>query len=191
MPRPLTLDIQDVGPQAHDMALSRMCGYCRQPGAMFDAVGDAPACCVLCHLARHLERPRIDEEAVLIWLPEMDQRILNLICREMHIELRAVQEALHDDAPPRGDSPGLARLHHARRALRRRAEPAAVRLGTDRPSELGEALRSLPRTVRSRQAMLLGGLRLLPRGRFFACDEDVYPPVVDAWRSAVSNAGVT
>jgi intracellular multiplication protein IcmJ len=191
MTRPLTLEIQDLGPQAHDVTLSSVCGYCGQPGAMFDVVGEAPACCVLCYLARHLERPRIDEEAILVWLPEMDQRILTLICREMHIELRAAQEALHDDAAPRGDAPELARLHHARQALRQRAEPAAARLGTDRPSELGEALRSLPRTVRSRQAALLGGLRLLPRGRFFADDEDVYLSVVDAWRSAVSNSGVT
>ncbi len=191
MTRPLTLETQDARPQAHDMALSCACSHCGQPGAMFRPIGGEPASCVLCHLARHLERPRIDEEAILIWLPEMDQRILNLICREMHIELRAAQEALHDEAVRRGSSPDLARLHHVRQALRQRAEPAAVRLGTDRPSELGEALRSLPRAIRSRQADLLGGLRLLPRGRFFAADEDIYPSVVGAWRGVDAKAEVT
>jgi hypothetical protein len=37
---------------------------------------------------------------------------------------------------------------------------------------------------------LLGGLRLLPRGRFFAGDEDIYPSVVDAWRRVDANAEV-
>jgi len=34
---------------------------------------DSAAACVLCYLCHHLERPRIDEETVLVWLPEMSQ----------------------------------------------------------------------------------------------------------------------
>lgn len=191
MTRPLTLEIMNVGPQAHDVMLSCVCGYCGQPGAMFGAVGNAPACCVLCHLVRHLERPRIDEEAILIWLPEMDQRILNVICREMHLALHAAHQPLDNEAPRRGDAADLAQIHHAHQVLRQRTEHAAVRLGTDRPSELAEALRALPRQARTRRADLLGGLRLLPRGRFFVGDEDIYPSVVNAWRGVVSSAEVT
>jgi hypothetical protein len=30
--------------------------------------------------------------------------------------------------------------------------------------------------------MLLGGVRLLPLGRFYDGDRDIYPQIVDAWR---------
>jgi intracellular multiplication protein IcmJ len=39
---------------------------------------DCAAACVLCYLCRHLERPRIDEEAAVVWLPEMSQPALNV-----------------------------------------------------------------------------------------------------------------
>ncbi|VFU17618.1 protein of unknown function (plasmid) [Methylocella tundrae] len=37
------------------------------------------AACVLCHLAQHLDRETIDEEATLVWIPELTQGALNAL----------------------------------------------------------------------------------------------------------------
>jgi hypothetical protein len=128
-----------------------------------------------------LGRPRIDEEARLIWLPESAQNVINVLCREIHVGLYRLLEPLCDDAVPRLNSEASARLYYARVALAAREDAAASRLGSSRPSELAEALRQLPASIRARQSDLLAGLRVLPRGRFFAGDEDIYPNIVRAW----------
>jgi len=142
--------------------------------------GDAPAAspaCPLCALARCLDRPRIDEEAVLIWLPQMSQQAVNTVMREIHIKLRDAGELLGDDDA----------LRLARAELAARASGAVSRLGTDAPSELGSALCQLPPAVYARRGALLGGLRLLPRGRLFEDGRDIYPAIVDTW-IALANA---
>jgi hypothetical protein len=143
---------------------------------------DCAAACVLCFLCRHLERPRIDEEAALVWLPEMTQPALNVMMREIHLQLRALGERLHEAGRRHLDTPERLRLDYARSALGARAAAAASRLGTDKPSELAGAFcRLSPRAYASR-AKLLDGVRLLPLGRFCAGNKDVYPEIVDSWR---------
>ena len=143
---------------------------------------DGAAACVLCYLCRHLERPRIDEEAALVWLPEMSQPALNVTMREIHLQLRALGEDLYDAGRLRLDTPERCRLYHARSALSARASAAASRLGTDKPSELAGALCRLSAGACANRAKLLDGVRLLPLGRFYAGNKDVYPEIVDSWR---------
>jgi len=143
---------------------------------------DCAAACVLCYLCRHLERPRIDEEAALVWLPEMSQPALNVTMREIHLQLRALGEDLHDAGRLRLDTPERLRLYYARSALSARAAAAASRLGTDKPSELAGGLCRLSPGAYANRAKLLDGVRLLPLGRFYAGNKDVYPEIVDSWR---------
>jgi len=143
---------------------------------------DGTGACVLCFLCRHLERPRIDEEAALVWLPEMSQPALNVTMREIHVQLRTLGEDLHDEGRLRLNTPERTRLYYARSTLGARAVAAASRLGTDKPSELAGALCRLSAVAYANRAKLLGGVRLLPLGRFYAGDKDVYPEVVDRWR---------
>ena len=84
--------------------------------------------------------------------------------------------------PP--DHPTLRRIWAE---LAARASGAVSRLGTDAPSELGSALCQLPPAVYARRGALLGGLRLLPRGRLFEDGRDIYPAIVDTW-IALANA---
>ena len=42
----------------------------------------------------------------------------------------------------------------------------------------------------ARRAALLGGLRLMPLGRFFDGDRDVYPEIVDSWMKPSDKPGV-
>jgi hypothetical protein len=154
------------------------CSFCGlQPGMHGDG-----ASCAACRLVRHLERPRIDEEAILIWLPEMSQAALICLVREMHARLRSAGEGFDGEIGPLIASAGRNALHDARWALSSRAAVASELLETSRPSELAGALVRISRPSYERRHRLLGGIRVLPVGRFFVGAEDVYPAVVDSWR---------
>jgi intracellular multiplication protein IcmJ len=144
--------------------------------------GDDVTACALCFLCRHLERPFIDQEAVLAWLPEISQAALNVTMREIHIELFGLGEELYDSGRLHRDTPERAMLYHARSALGARGPAAANRLGTDRPSELASAFYRLSPAAYAHRAKLLDGVRLLPLGRFYDGGCDVYPAIVDSWR---------
>ena len=151
---------------------------------------EGAAACALCFLCHHLERPRIDEEATLVWLPEMSQPALNVTMREIHFQLRALGEDLYDAGRLRLDTPERLRLYYARSALGARGTAAETRLGTDKPSELGGALCRLSPAAYANRAKLLNGVRLLPLGRFYAGNKDVYPEIVDRWREISKPPGV-
>jgi hypothetical protein len=166
------------------------CDFCAQPDATFPARARGPAGeiirgCALCFLAEHLERPRIDEEASLIWLPEVSQVVINTLMRVIHIRLRALGETLHAEFRLALDTEERRRLFHARALLKGRAAAAGARLGTERPSELAGAMLRFSGAAYRQRFKLLGGLRLLPSGRFFEGDRDIYPEIVDRWRAAI------
>jgi hypothetical protein len=172
-------------PSNSDELHCAFCGMrsgCRQRFVAAAHRDDCVAACVLCYLCRHLERPRIDEEAALAWLPEMSQPALNVTMREIHLQLRALGEDLSDPGRLRLDTPERLRLDYARSALSARAQAAASRLGTDKPSELAGALYRLSPGAYANRAKLLDGVRLLPFGRFYAGNKDLYPEIVDSWR---------
>ncbi len=140
------------------------------------------AACPLCALPHHLERSHIDEEAALVWLPEMSQQAINAIMREVHIQIRVLGEDLHAGSIFRGRSSPHRTLHYVRAVLAERAPAASRRVGTSSPHELGLALLELSAPAYAKRAPLLGGLRLMPLGRFHDGEQDVYPRIVDAWR---------
>ena len=152
---------------------------------------DSAAACVLCYLCRHLERPRIDEEAALVWLPEMSQPAINVTMREIHMQLRALGEDLHEAGRRHLDTPERLRPYYARIALGARAAAAGNRLGTDKPSELAGAFFRLSPGAYANRAKLLDGVRLLPLGCFYAGNKDVYPEIVDSWREIAKPAAAS
>ena len=161
-------------------------GHCLFCGGLIGAHDAGERSCALCMLVTHLERPRIDDEVSLIWLPEMTQAALICLVRETHIRLHGAGEALDGDRALAVASPDRAALHLTRIALASRAGMAAASIGTDKPSELGQALRRLPRAAYDRRHLLLGSLRVLPAGRFFAGAEDVYPTIVESWSGGIA-----
>ena len=165
------------------------CSYCGAPAGRAPLrLGDVAAiACSLCGLAQHLERPRINEEARLIWLPEMSQAALNVVVRRIHCGLRGLGERLETDARPSLPVGERTLLYHGQQALLGRAREAEVRLGTSDPAELADGLLRLSGTAYARRDALLGGVRLLPMGRLFEGSEDVYPAIVDNWRETTGH----
>ncbi|WOJ91779.1 hypothetical protein RZS28_18800 (plasmid) [Methylocapsa polymorpha] len=134
--------------------------------------------CVLCHLAQHLERLTIEEEALLIWLPEMTQGALNACMRGVHQTLAAHGEAPHLSRGPKSDHRSVLAAASAYGAFRARAAAAVERLGSTSPAVLGEALLRLSAEDYGRRDKLLAGVRLLPLGRFYRNGEDIYPDLI-------------
>jgi intracellular multiplication protein IcmJ len=150
-----------------------------------DSPANVVAGCVLCHLVQHLNRPRIEDEAVLIWLPELTQAALNAVVRQVHLVFLTHGEPPAMDRRPAIGTPALRAAYRTYKGVEERAAAAAERLGSTSPRDLGIALLSLPSVAQERRKALLGGLRLLGRGRLFREGRDVYPDLLralGAWR---------
>ena len=160
------------------------CRYCGAAAGHvpFGLVEEAAVACALCGLVRHLERPRINEEARLIWLPEMSQAAVNAVTRRVHSGLRGLGERMEAGAQPSLAAGERPLLYHVQQALLERSREAEVHLGTSDPGELADGLVRLSAGAYARREALLGGIRLLPTGRLFEGGEDIYPAVVDSWR---------
>jgi len=182
----LSASVANGDPQAAPRVVTvatTLCRGCRAPlgSHAFGVAGkDQPGDCALCWLARHLERPRIDDEARLIWLPGMSQAALNVTVRVIHLRRRAASLGVRREVVEDGH------LHFAEAGLAACAEAARARVGSDKPSDLCRALLRLPPDLYRRRGSLLSGLRMLPLGRFFDGEDDIYPEILDGWRAAHS-----
>jgi len=158
----------------------RFCGF-RAAGWMeISHVNNAPEIsCILCHLCHSLDRPTIEAEATLIWLPEMSQAALIATVRRLHIICNDHGAAPAMDRVPRADSEQLSQAWGVYAALLRRSVVAEKRLGSPAIRDLAEALAGVSTNDQIR-ATLLGGVRLLPRGRFYRDGIDVYPALLSA-----------
>jgi intracellular multiplication protein IcmJ len=142
--------------------------------------GNLVLSCPLCHLSQHLHRPTIDDEAVLIWLPEMAQGAVNVLARQIHLAcVREGLTAAYSDLARM--APTMSAAYSAYRTLHERRVAAELRLGTHSPRQLGAALRELTPSDYARRAALLGGIRLLPLGRLFWGGLNIYPKMLRDW----------
>jgi intracellular multiplication protein IcmJ len=114
----------------------------------------------------------------------MSQAALICLVREMHSRLRAGGESFDGEPGPVAVSADRSALHYVRLALSNRVAVASELVGTTRPSELAQVLARMSRPFYDRRHKLLGGLRVLPIGRFFMGVDDVYPAIIDSWRQA-------
>ena len=147
-----------------------------------DAKSVSATACPLCALSHHLGDDTIDQDALLIWLPETSQSVLNLLVRHIHMVCVA-----HGDSPRLEDAtrPAAAERVRAGRqsylALQDRSSAAASRLGTSSPRRLGEALTQFDATNYARRHEILAGARLLSTGKLHRGGDNVYSGLVQAW----------
>ena len=151
------------------------CPYCGMPtnGRSFHGS------CVQCHLVLNLDRPSIDDEAILCWVPEISQAALNRIVRELHCQLRASRTSFVS-------RPGA---HFVNRSFDERAGVANDVLGTSRPSELAQSLSLMRPASYTERHRLLGGVRVMAVGRFFVERTDIYPDILDEWCGSPTKNG--
>lgn len=163
---------------------SSECRYCGAPVGRVpaDLADEIVATCALCGLAQHLGRPRINEEARLVWVPEMSQAALNVVMRRIHTGLRGLGERLETGTQPSLAVGDRTLLYHGQQGLLERTREAEVRLGSSDPRHLADALVRLSAGAFARRDALLGGARLLSMGRLFEGGTDIYPDIVDSWR---------
>lgn len=158
------------------------CAFCGQLCGRWAMRVDGELACVLCGLVQSLHRPTIDAEIRLIWLPEMSQAALNVLVRQIHIEMHALGESVYCDDVPKYGAEMRRILYTAQRLLLQRGETVSERLGSSQPSDLADALTVLASRHANVQGLPLGGLRIFAAGRFFIDGADVYGEVVDSWR---------
>lgn len=170
------------------------CHFCtldagRAPESLMAAeAGEAPVsaiACPLCALSHRLGDDTIDQDAVVIWLPETTQGVLNLLVRHIHMLCVA-----HGDSPRFSNVSRPAasgRVRAARQsylALYERSAAAASRLGTSSPVLVGQALRQLAPADYERRNELLAGARLLSAGQLHRGGDDIYPGLLQTWSGA-------
>ena len=172
------------------------CQFCGQPTAGWQVPyhlnddhtdnrpGNVVTSCPLCHLPQHLNRPQIDGEAVLVWLPEMAQGVVSVLARHIHLSCVAAGFAPFEAQSARAPAARALAGYHAYRTLYERRAAADLRLGTTSPRQLGAALLELSAADYERRTNLLGGIRLLPTGRLYENGRDIYPDMLRDWTPA-------
>lgn len=144
--------------------------------------------CLLCVAVQQLDRTTVAQEVVVIWLPEMAQAVLNAVVRGIHLAMHKDGESPVLGSHPRQDTPAVRAAWSAYDALAARREAAELHIGTSSPRELAAALLEMSPASYGRRAALLGGVRVLHRGRHIRGGQDVYPKILAGWATAASPA---
>lgn len=126
--------------------------------------------CNFCHMTFHIGRAGLAGEAELIWMPELSQPQLNHLARNCFVAMRT-----------KGHTNEAGETVFS--GLRIRAEEARRRLGTSDPADLGEALLAIDEESYDKRDEILDGVRLLPLGRKYVGERDLFPKMVDFWVS--------
>ena len=144
--------------------------------------GEGARSCALCHLAQHLDRPEIEREAVLIWLPQITQAALNRVVWRFY-SILAEHRVGFDRRRPDGVKPEeAAGAVSLRLELKSLAALAEREVGTSSPAELSEAFYAMSPEAYALRARRLAGLRLLGLGRFYEEGRDIFPEFIGGSR---------
>jgi intracellular multiplication protein IcmJ len=139
------------------------------------------ASCPLCHGVQHIGAPNANGDMHVIWLPEVEQPVLNVLVRGIHLILHAHDAATTLTTRHMPDEPELLAAWRAYVALDARKAAAARVIDSHHPRDLAHALAAMPPGDYGRRDKLLGGLRLLHRGQRLRQGKDLYPAQLAAW----------
>ena len=117
----------------------------------------------------------------VVWLPEVEQAVLNVLVRGVHLILHAHDTPATLTTRHMPDEPALRAAWRAYAALDARKADATRVIDSHHPRDLANALVAMsPRDYRRRER-LLGGLRLLHRGQRMRQGQDLYPAQLALW----------
>lgn len=145
------------------------------------AVANLAACCLLCHGVQHIGSPAANQDMHVIWLPEVEQSVLNVLVRGIHLILHAHDAAATLTTRHMPDEPELVAAWRAYVALDARKADAARIIDSHHPRDLAAALGAMTPRDYTRRETLLGGLRLLHRGQRLRQGHDLYPAQLALW----------
>ena len=139
------------------------------------------ASCLLCHGVQHIGSPTANQDMHVIWLPAVEQAVLNVLVRGIHLLLHKENVPTTLTARHMPDDPALEAAWRAYAALDARRDAADRIIDTHHPRDLAEALAAMSPRDYARRAKLLGGLRLLHRGQMLRQGRDLYPAQLKLW----------
>lgn len=144
--------------------------------------------CSFCHMVQHIGLAGKNNEAVLIWLPEIPQDRLHHIVRTILVANRWAEVTLSSPRRRPDIINASKEMSDASRSLfaklRDREEGAVRHIGTSNALELANILLSMPDEAYDKRADFLRGVRLLPLGKRQQEGEDIMPKVIDSWMDA-------
>ncbi len=145
------------------------------------SLANLAAGCPLCHGVQHIGSPAADQDMRVIWLPEVEQAVLNVLVRGIHLILHAHDAATTLTTRHMPDEPGLLAAWRAYAALDARKTEATRVIDSHHPRDLANALEAMAPRDYARREALLGGLRLLHRGQRPRQGRDLYPAQLALW----------
>lgn len=141
--------------------------------------------CSYCHMCQHIGLAGRNEEAVLVWMPEISQAQLHHIVRTIQVakrwsdtatKARAVRQETVKQAKKFED--GAAALMSK---LRERELVAHERLGTSNLLDLANIMLVMDDAQYERRGEFLHGYRMLPLGVRSSDGDDVMAKIVTTW----------
>lgn len=146
------------------------------------------AACPLCHGTQNIGSPTANQDLTVIWMPEVEQPVLNVLVRGIHLMLHRHDVATTLTPRHMPNEPELVAAWRAYAALDARKADAERVLDSYHPLDLARALAAMAPDEYDRRETLLGGLRLLHRGQRLRRGRDVYPAQLAAWAKLPSTS---
>lgn len=145
--------------------------------------------CGFCHSVQHIGLAGKNKEAVLAWIPEIEQSDLHHIVRSILVVCRwgeTIGSGGRSNRPEvvRATNEMVQAARSQEAKLRARTAMAEKRFITSDPLELGIILEQISKespAFYERRAEYLHGLRLLPLGRRVQEGKDKMPEIIDSW----------
>ncbi len=146
------------------------------------------ASCPLCHGVQHIGTPNANSDMHVIWLPEVEQPVLNVLVRGIHLILHANDADTTLTTRHMPDEPELLAAWRAYVSLDARKAAASRVIDSHQPRDLAHALAAMTSGDYLRRGKLLGGLRLLHRGQRLRQGQDLYPAQLAAWAKRATSS---
>lgn len=144
--------------------------------------------CSYCHMCQHIGLAGRNEEATLIWLPEIDQDKLHHLVRTIQIAKRWADTAtmarnVRSDVirTAKSVSEGADSLMSQ---LKERSFLAEEKLGTNDLTELANIMLHMPDDLYEKRGDFLFGFKMLPLGVRKQNNDDIMTKMVDCWLEA-------
>jgi intracellular multiplication protein IcmJ len=144
--------------------------------------------CSYCHMCQHIGLAGRNNEAVLIWLPEISQDRLHHLVRTVQVAQRWAETSTQQRQVKVDTIRAAQKIAEGAEqlmaALRAREDEAEARLGTSDLLELANIMLAMPDDIYEMRGEFLHGFRMLPLGVRMQNADDVMLKMSSSWLEA-------